>query len=86
VTLAVPYDIPVLIDAAYSAPFSSLDYTNNLPAPILDANVIYCMSLSKAGLPRERIGIAIADEQVIQVLEGFQANVCIHSGWYGQAI
>ena len=44
------------------------------------------MSLSKAGLPGERVGIAIGDETVIQVLEAFQTNVCIHSGRYGQAI
>lgn len=82
--LAAPYDIPVLIDSAYGPPYPSLNYTEI--APILGDNVVHCMSLSKAGLPGERVGIAIGDERIIQVLEAFQTNICIHSGRYGQAI
>lgn len=82
--LAAPFDIPVLIDSAYGPPYPSLNYTEI--APILGNNVVHCMSLSKAGLPGERVGIAIGDERIIQVLEAFQTNVCIHSGRYGQAI
>jgi valine--pyruvate aminotransferase len=44
------------------------------------------MSLSKAGLPGERIGVAIGDPQLVGVLESFQTNLCIHSPRYGQAI
>ncbi|UJB70948.1 valine--pyruvate transaminase [Acaryochloris sp. 'Moss Beach'] len=82
--LATPFDIPVLIDSAYGPPYPSLNYTDI--APILGNNVVHCMSLSKAGLPGERVGIAIGDERIIQTLEAFQTNVCIHSGRYGQAI
>lgn len=82
--LAAPFDIPVLIDSAYGPPYPSLNYTEI--APILGNNVVHCMSLSKAGLPGERVGIAIGDERIIQILEAFQTNVCIHSGRYGQAI
>lgn len=82
--LAAPFDIPVLIDSAYGPPYPSLNYTDI--APILGNNVVHCMSLSKAGLPGERVGIAIGDERIIQILEAFQTNVCIHSGRYGQAI
>lgn len=82
--LAAPFDIPVLIDSAYGPPYPSLNYTDI--APILGNNVVHCMSLSKAGLPGERVGIAIGDERIIQALEAFQTNVCIHSGRYGQAI
>lgn len=82
--LAAPFDIPVLIDSAYGPPYPSLNYTEI--APILGNNVVHCMSLSKAGLPGERVGIAIGDERIIQALEAFQTNVCIHSGRYGQAI
>lgn len=82
--LAAPFDIPVLIDSAYGPPYPSLNYTDI--APILGNNVVHCMSLSKAGLPGERVGIAIGDERIIQTLEAFQTNVCIHSGRYGQAI
>ncbi|MGA7935464.1 MAG: valine--pyruvate transaminase [Kovacikia sp.] len=82
--LSAPYDIPVLIDSAYGPPFPALNYTDM--TPMFGGNIIHCMSLSKAGLPGERIGIAIGDEQVIQVLECFQTNMCIHSPRYGQAI
>jgi valine--pyruvate aminotransferase len=54
--------------------------------PVFGDNIIHCMSLSKAGLPGERIGIAIGDEKLIQVLECFQTNLCIHPSRYGQAI
>lgn len=84
VELAQPFDIPVFIDSAYGPPFPNLTYTEI--TPLLRDNVVHCMSLSKAGLPGERIGIAIGDEHIIQVLEAFQTNMCIHSGRYGQAI
>ena len=82
--LAEPYDVPVLIDSAYGPPFPALNFTEL--TPIFGGNVLHCMSLSKAGLPGERIGIAIGDERVIQILECFQTNMCIHSPRYGQAI
>jgi valine--pyruvate aminotransferase len=82
--LAAAFDVPVLIDSAYGPPFPSLNFTDM--KPLIGGNVLHCMSLSKAGLPGERIGIAIGDERLIQVLEAFQTNVCIHSGRYGQAI
>jgi valine--pyruvate aminotransferase len=82
--LAAPYDIPVLIDSAYGPPFPALNYTDM--TPLFGDNILHCMSLSKAGLPGERIGIAIGDEKLIQVLECFQTNACIHSPRYGQAI
>ena len=82
--LAAPYNVPVLIDSAYGPPFPALNFTEM--KPIFGGNIIHCMSLSKAGLPGERIGIAIGDERMIQVLECFQTNMCIHSPRYGQAI
>ena len=82
--LAAPYDVPVLIDSAYGPPFPALNFTEM--TPIFGGNVLHCMSLSKAGLPGERIGIAIGDAQLIGVLESFQTNMCIHSARYGQAI
>ena len=82
--LAAPHDAPILIDSAYAPPFPALNYADM--TPVFGANRVHCMSLSKAGLPGERIGIAIGDAQVIQVLESFQTNLCIHSSRYGQAI
>jgi valine--pyruvate aminotransferase len=82
--LAAPYDVPVLIDSAYAPPFPALNFTPM--TPIFGENILHCMSLSKAGLPGERIGVAIGDERMIQVLECFQTNLCIHPSRYGQAI
>jgi valine--pyruvate aminotransferase len=82
--LAAPYEVPVLIDSAYAPPFPALNFTDM--SLIFGENILHCTSLSKAGLPGERIGIAIGNEQVIQVLESFQTNIGIHSSRYGQAI
>lgn len=82
--LAAVYDVPVLVDSAYAPPFPALNFTEM--NPLFADNVLHCMSLSKAGLPGERIGIAIGAPRWIQVLEAFQTNMCIHSSRYGQAI
>ena len=82
--LAQEYDVPVLIDSAYAPPFPALNFTPMTPQ--FGDNIIHCLSLSKAGLPGERIGIAIGDPQLIGILESFQTNACIHSSRYGQAI
>ncbi|TAE56527.1 MAG: valine--pyruvate transaminase [Nostocales cyanobacterium] len=82
--LAAPYNVPVLIDSAYAPPFPALNFTDM--TPVFADNTIHCMSLSKAGLPGERLGVAIGDEKLLQVLECFQTNSGIHSSRYGQAI
>ncbi len=84
VALAANYDAPVLIDSAYAPPFPSLNFTEM--TPIFGDNIVHCMSLSKAGLPGERIGIALGSEKFVGALESFQTNMCLHSSRYGQAI
>jgi valine--pyruvate aminotransferase len=83
-TLAANYDVAVLIDSAYAPPFPALNFTEM--TPVFGENILHCMSLSKAGLPGERIGIALGSEKLIGALESFQTNMCIHSSRYGQAI
>ncbi len=82
--LAAPYNVPVIIDSAYGPPYPALNFTEM--TPVFGENILHCMSLSKVGLPGERIGVAIADTRWIQVLESFQTNLCIHPSRYGQAI
>ena len=82
--LAAEQNVPVLVDSAYAPPFPALNFTEMTPQ--FGNNIVHCMSLSKAGLPGERIGIAIGDPESIQILESFQTNACIHSSRYGQAI
>ncbi|MGD2183018.1 valine--pyruvate transaminase [Lusitaniella coriacea] len=83
-TLAEPFNVPVLVDSAYAPPYPSLNFTPM--TPIFGENILHCLSLSKVGLPGERIGIAIGNPELIEVLESFQTNACIHSPRYGQAI
>lgn len=82
--LAAPFNVPVIIDSAYAPPYPALNFTEM--KPVFGENILHCMSLSKAGLPGERIGVAIGDARWIQVLESFQTNLCIHPSRYGQAI
>lgn len=82
--LAAPFDVPVLIDSAYAPPFPALNFTPM--QPLFGSNILHCMSLSKAGLPGERIGVVIGEPELVGVLESFQTNLCIHSPRYGQAI
>ncbi|ASC69112.1 valine--pyruvate transaminase [Halomicronema hongdechloris C2206] len=82
--LAAPHNVPVLVDSAYAPPFPALNFTEM--TPMFGSNIIHCISLSKAGLPGERLGVALGDAGVIQVLQSFQTNLCIHSSRYGQAI
>lgn len=82
--LAAPFDVPVLIDSAYAPPFPALNFTPM--QPLFGKNILHCMSLSKAGLPGERIGVVIGEPELVGVLESFQTNLCIHSPRYGQAI
>jgi valine--pyruvate aminotransferase len=84
VDLANTYRVPVLVDSAYAPPYPALNFT--AMTPVFGENVLHCMSLSKAGLPGERIGIAIGPSSLIETLECFQTNLCIHSPRYGQAI
>ena len=82
--LSAPYNAPVFVDSAYAPPYPGLNFT--AMTPIFRKNMVHCLSLSKAGLPGERIGIALGDEAIIQTLQSFQTNLCIHSSRYGQAI
>lgn len=82
--LAAEYNVPVLVDSAYAPPYPALNFTEM--EPVFGENILHCMSLSKAGLPGERLGVAIGDPALINVLECFQTNFCIHSSRYGQAI
>jgi valine--pyruvate aminotransferase len=83
-TLAATQNIPVLIDSAYAPPYPALNFTSMTPQ--FGSNILHCLTLSKAGLAGERIGIAIGDPQLIEVLESFLTNVCLHSSRYGQAL
>lgn len=84
IALAARHDVPVFIDAAYGPPFPNLAFAEI--QPFRGDNVVYGMSLSKAGLPGERIGIAIGPSRYLDVVRAFLANAVLHSSRFGQAI
>ncbi|MFC1283957.1 valine--pyruvate transaminase [Bacillus paralicheniformis] len=75
-------NVPLFIDSAYAPPFPAIHFIDM--EPIFNDQIIHCMSLSKAGLPGERIGIAIGPSRYIQAMEAFQSNAAIHSSRLGQ--
>lgn len=77
-------NIPLIIDSAYSYPIPNL--VNSPMKSIFSDNTIYCYSLSKSGLPGERIGIMIANPEIVNLVQSFQSNLFIHSSQYGQAL
>ncbi|MDR2214068.1 MAG: valine--pyruvate transaminase, partial [Pseudomonadales bacterium] len=59
--LARAQGVPLIIDAAYGAPFPNLVYTPQLP--YWNDNVILLLSLSKVGLPGVRGGFLVASAE-----------------------
>jgi valine--pyruvate aminotransferase len=77
-------DVPLVVDGAYGPPFPNLV---EVPMQLTwGTHVIHSTSLSKCGLPGERIGILIGDERWIESIEAFQSNACLHSSRLGQLV
>ncbi|GJM05939.1 MAG: valine--pyruvate transaminase [marine bacterium B5-7] len=83
-SLAEMHDIPLIIDNAYGEPFPNIIFTET--NPIWNKNVIYCMSLSKVGLPGTRTGIVIADEPVIDSIRNMNAVINLATANFGAMI
>jgi valine--pyruvate aminotransferase len=82
--LARAHDVPLIIDAAYGAPFPAIQHAHaGLP---WNPNVILCLSLSKLGLPATRTGIVVADEPVIEALTAFNATAALAPAATGAVI
>jgi len=76
-------DIPLLIDNAYGEPFPRIG-EGRVPPQFSDT-VINCFSVSKAGLPGERIGFAIAPERYVSPMVSFMTNSMLHASSLAQA-
>ena len=83
-SLAENHDIPFIIDNAYGEPFPNIIFTET--NPIWNKNIIYCMSLSKVGLPGTRTGIVIADEPIINLIRNMNAVINLATGNFGAMI
>ena len=82
--LALGSDIPLIIDNAYGSPFPQIIFTK--VKPIWNENIIFCMSLSKLGLPSVRTGIVIANEEVIDMVSKVNAVMSLAPGGFGAAM
>ncbi len=82
--LAVNYEVPLILDNAYGAPFPNVIYTAATPhwAP----HVILTLSLSKLGLPGTRTGIVIAPESIASAISAVTAIAGLANGTIGQQI
>jgi valine--pyruvate aminotransferase len=82
--LARENDIPLIVDNAYGAPFPNIIFAE--AKPTWDENTIFCMSLSKLGLPSARTGIVIANEEIIDMVAKVNAVMSLAPGGIGAAI
>mgnify|MGYP001820380700 CR=1 FL=1 len=73
--LARQYEIPLIIDNAYGAPFPNIIF--NEVTPVWDENIVLCLSLSKLGLPGVRTGIIIAHEAIAGAINNMNAVVSL---------
>lgn len=83
-SLAETNNIPLIVDNAYGEPFPNIIFTKT--NPVWNENVIYCMSLSKVGLPGTRTGIVIADKPVIELIRNMNAIVNLAPANFGAMI
>lgn len=74
-------DVPLIIDNAYGVPFPGIVFTD--VKPVWDEHVIYCLSLSKLGLPGLRTGIVVARPEIIEALRSLNAIFNLATGSLG---
>ena len=82
--IAEQYDIPLIIDNAYGEPFPSIIFTEI--KPFWNNNTIFCMSLSKIGMPGTRTGIVIADDLIINSIRNMNAVINLATANFGPMI
>lgn len=76
--------VPLIIDNAYGVPFPNIVFSDI--RPMFDSHVIYCMSLSKLGLPGLRTGIVVANEEVIEAIRSINAVMSLATGSLGASL
>ena len=79
------YNIPVVIDGAYSPPIPGLVYQNGFQH-ICNKNVINLGSFSKVGFAGSRVGFAIGAEEFISPIKTSQIGICLSVPKEGQFI
>lgn len=82
--IAEAHDVPLMIDNAYGAPFPGI--AASAGAPVRHERIVNCFSLSKTGMPGERLGFAIGDERYIAPMVSFLANSTLHAPQLVQSV
>ena len=82
--IAEQHDIPLIIDNAYGDPFPGIIFTET--KPFWNNNTIFCMSLSKIGMPGTRTGIVIADDLIINSIRNMNAVINLSTANFGPMI
>ncbi|MET9381970.1 aminotransferase class I/II-fold pyridoxal phosphate-dependent enzyme [Streptomyces sp. NPDC002928] len=78
------HDALLVVDHAYGRPFPML--TGDALDPVHHPRVINCFTLSKAGLPGERIAFAIGPADAVSAMVSFMANTVLHAPQTIQAV
>ena len=77
-SLAKAYDLPLIIDNAYGAPFPDIIH---VPATLTwNNNTVLSMSFSKIGLPGTRTGIVVAKPEIIDTITQMNAVMNLSTG------
>jgi valine--pyruvate aminotransferase len=77
-------DVPLIVDNAYGFPFPEIIFTQ--ARAVWNEQTIFCMSLSKLGLPGVRTGIVIASEEIISLVSKVNAVMSLAPGSMGAVI
>ena len=83
-TLTGEADVPLILDNAYGAPFPNILFAAG--EPLYAQHLVYCLSLSKLGLPGLRTGIVIAHPELIEALRSFNAILTLASSSLGASL
>ncbi len=73
--------VPLIVDNAYGVPFPGIVF--DAVEPVYAEHVIYCLSLSKLGLPGLRTGIVVAAPEIVEAIRSFNAVLSLATGSLG---
>jgi valine--pyruvate aminotransferase len=76
--------VPLIVDNAYGLPFPGIVFVD--ATPIWNENIVYCMSLSKIGLPGVRTGIVVARQEIVASLTQMMAVLNLAVGSVGPVL
>jgi valine--pyruvate aminotransferase len=76
-SLARQFDVPLIVDAAYGAPFPGICFAADEALAWWQPDSVLCLSLSKLGLPGVRAGIIVAPADLAAAVMAFNASLTL---------